>query len=432
MFKSKPASNVTDMFSLFESLYGNNDTVFNGIRYVIDERGDYGTWPHTNNAFVKFTYQPPDRPYKKVEGVQVANTEDVICQVVSWADHTILDPADGKVKRSDVYGTPAAWVSYEAEEVALKKNKAPLVFSHTMDGVETLWDVARKYYTTAERLIADNDIDDPRNLPAGTVILLPRTNKEISRVEYEVLEPTRQMHVSRPGGAKKWSFGNARNWIDIIETGPTHPLNENVEVVAIARVPLGKETAAYFMDAVSLGDYKNTGNVAWATGFSWQHLSDGYVQRSVAVKPKRPLSAPKPAPVSYKSTFEPLNDQRVPVQFIAKTSVMVKEHDGRRPDRALYEGQGVRIFGTFVKDGDIYGRTPGSVDSGLWYGVPMDILRNEDEIFKKPELEDIPTKVAMGRRLSLSERGLVVFAKAVNNKSTQNVFKKITKQKGAH
>lgn len=427
LLKPKTPHTVRSLGEVYEELIQDQTPVLNGYRYVLDEIGEYGTWPRTNNALVRFDYRSTEEPYIEVEGQKQSNILSVYCQVADWTDKQIVDPADGKSKGAGHYGTPVSWVSYEVEPTELKKNKDKNIFSHTLVEGETIWDVARQYHTTAEKLIAVNDIEDPYKLPTGTVLLLPKTTKQKKRtIRYEVLKQPRQMHIIRKGGAKKWSYGNAEHWADIQESGPTYSENTNVEVLAVAHVPVGEDTAAFFLDSLSFGAYAETGRVAWETGFNWKHLADGYVQRVIREVAKRPLNEPKPTPTpkvtikpSYKASFQPLNDERKPVQYFAKENIMVKEHDGRRPDRPMYENQGVRLFGTFVKDGVLYGRPVGSVDNGYWFGIPMESLVNEEELYSTTL--DLPTRVAIHGPLSMQERALIVIARTINNKKVARI-----------
>lgn len=406
------------------------------------EVGEMGTWPRSNDAIVKFTYRSLEQPDIVTDGETRPNYIDLYCLMADWTNQEILDPTDGLVKNSGYYGQPVGWASYEYEAelikpASLKKNKGKNDFSVTTDKEQNAWELARDLRVDVNELIEGNAIDDPHHIPSGSVILIPKDKpKEVATVKYEVLDRVRKMHVSKPDGAKKWAFGNVSKWDDLKPTGPTYAVNTNVDIVAVAQVPIGEDTAAFYMDSMSLGAFRETGQVAWQTGFNWQHLEDGQVERAKVrphpvVQPKNTAtvddiklatakttevdtdgSKPKLSPNLYKSTFKPLNPERLEKVYLFKENMMVHEMDGRRDSKPVYKHEGVAIFGTFEKDGVLYGRPTDAIDTGYWFGIPMDKLIDEEELYNTAV--DLQTKIELKHGLTLQEKGVVVLSKVLS------------------
>lgn len=450
MFKKQKNQNLADS-DTFERLCADKIVSINGEDVTVTEVGELGTWPRTNQAIVKFEYQSLEEPYIMVDGERRGNILYAYAFMADWTDKLIIDPDNGQVRESGYYGTPISWASYAPTKPAIvsvsKKNKAPddpRYFTVLED--TDIWRIARQVNQPAEDLVDHNDIEDPHHIPAKTVLRLPyppEQKKEVPVVKFELLDKPRKMHVVNEGGARKWSFGNAKKWADISPTGPNYAEDANVDIHMIAHVPLedeeGEVVAAYMMDNLAVGDYRNTGKINFTIGFSHKHLADGHVE--LKKRPKAApvvqeklntatpadielaLSEPEPDPATHpnfwKTTQKPLNEQRIAKMFLCDpgkdengnpiNAIMVKEMDGRRPDRMLARHQGVKIFSTFVKDGVTYGRPVGSVDSGYWFGIPMDKLIDEDELYNTHV--DLPTRVAMHGNLSLQEKGVVILSK---------------------
>ena len=349
---------------------------------------------------------------------------------------------------------------------------------HTVRAGETLSGIATANGTTWQALRDLNKLSNPNLIRPGDVIYLPElpapAKADNPGIVYELLAKPVPMHISKPGGAEKWSFGNLRNYKDAITTGH-FAQNTNFEVVAVAKVPVQGEVAAYCMDAVALGDFKQSGRPAYTIGFNHADLAPGFFESQPAPAPvanpiktelymvtrgdtlwdiaKRylnttdnarikakvdeivalnkisnpnlirvgdrialstdsatqvapaPVAAPKveaavdirlpapvaPAPNIYKTTLSKL-PQDTP--YIATTTVDVKEMDARRPDRKMLEGNWVTIYGTFIKDGVLYGLPKGSHDAGYWFGIPMSILQPESEVLNPATYGKPPVQAA--------------------------------------
>jgi hypothetical protein len=250
------------------------------------------------------------------------------------------------------------------------------------------------------------------------------------------------MHVIVAEGVKKFSFANVQKWEDLSVTGPTYPFNSNVEIVAAAQVPLGDDLATYYMDALALGTgFAESGRPDFTVGFNHSQLAEGFVdvakapipperQRRLQVLIQSHNDSPSPELATlptteidyqtveaeaefnkWKSTYVAFESG--PQLFVAKESLWVQDHSGRRADKELKSHHEVLIAGTFIKDDLVFGRPQAAVKNFLWYGVPMVNLISEEELYNT----DIPLadRAALPHgRLSLSERGVVALAQVIS------------------
>lgn len=399
--------------------------------FDLNEFGEGDSWPSTNVAIVK---------QKRLDIAQ-AGIVDHYSLVADQRAHSIIDSLDGKIKNASVYGPIISWASFTYLKLEVEEppeEEPSLENVHVLKEGENLWDIGRQYNVPVNSLIAENEIEDPRHISVGTEIYIPEriVAKDPSKeVHYELLNPARAMHVNRDGGAKKWSFGGVQKWTDLFSTGKTYNNGYNVNIVAVAHVPIEGQTAAYYLDNVSLGDYVTTGMPRYTTGFNWQHLAEGHTPNGTPPVPAatveqvvadamqeedRPQLVPviepdevpeleiRKAPISYKDTFEYLNPERDPVVYLFRESMTVVEMDNRLPAKRVGKYDAVRIIGTFTKDNILYGR---AAMHSYWYGIPMDKITAEDVLYNTDM--DLPTRVAMRGQLSPSERRLVVLAKSV-------------------
>ena len=96
-----------------------------------------------------------------------------------------------------------------------------------------------------------------------------------------------------------------------------------------------------------------------------------------------------------------------PVVYTAKESILVFDHAEVFPAKPLHTAQEVVVAGTYTKDGVVYGRPTVAVKNGWWYGVPMDNLVEEEELYNTKV--DLFEKQALHRELSFDET-ITVFA----------------------
>jgi hypothetical protein len=388
-----------------------------------------GSWPQSSNTIVKF---------RRMDTAQ-AGMVDHYCVVADASMGSIIDSLDGKIKHASLYGEVQGWTSYqevmdeddtselEASALAKAAPKPGTVYT-VLRGGETCWEIALKLNLpgmTGNDIATLNSFGEPgAKISEGTLVHLPVAipqKEEEKELDIEVLPHALAMHVSLEGGTKKQSFGVHRKWKDITPTGPTYPQNTNLKIVAIAHVPIEEEgvEAAYYMDALALGDYADSGRVVHTIGFNHAHLSEGYVER-VIVKPKEAekpevhvdqteLELPKEEPAApmvnpdaWKTTQLPLNPHRVPVKYLNPEPVVVEDLEDKRKPRTIKAWSELMLYSTFEKNGVLYGRHIQSVESGNWLGVPMDKLISENELYNTNiPLED---RAAYNGRLTPLER----------------------------
>lgn len=436
----------------------------------VAETGDFGTWPASNNAVIRF----------RVRG---AGTEDVdyFCAVADAGDRQIIDSDTGALKNGNVHGQPVEWATFavgttDSEDEPLPKEKDSSRYYTVLKGGESPWDIALKLKISATELIEHNDLDTAAKVPEGTELHLPTAlppKKKAARTVVEMLEYPTKMHVIKEGGTRKQAFGNAKTLEGISPSGPLYPLNTNITVVALAHVPLqdnGEDVVAgYYMDQLSLGDFVKTGRVAWEIGFNHAHLAEGHVEKVVVSKEPRPeikeklrqmeieqkaaqdiaamdigrpepkeptlaqkiakmeadqLAHPERYPDLWKASIKPLNEAREEVTFIANVDMVVKDYSTRGRDKLVPKYKGVKLKYTFEKDGILYGMPGSHMETGYWYGIPMDLLTSEDELFNTKF--DLPTRVHLNASLSFTEKYVSVpLSRALNHKWLKSHVDKI-------
>lgn len=390
----------------------------------IEELIDGDQWPITNSAIVRQRRMDP------VQGGIV----DHYSLIADQRAHSIIDSLDGRIKNAVEYGPILSYVSYTYSQpnVSLENvSDVPDDNIHILADNENLWDIGRQYNVPVASLMAENEIEDPRHVKVGTEIYIPeRPHKPATKeIKYELFIPARPMHVAREGGAKKWSYGGITKWEDLYSTGRVYPDGLNLNIVAVAHVPIGNETAAYYLDTVSLGDYATTGTVRYTTGFNWKHLEEGHVEGGTPPVPEATIEAvvadamaeeDRPdvieenkeevitpsLPLSYKTTFQFLNDEKRSEYYTFREHVEVVEMDGRLPTKHMGPADSMRVIGTFEREGITYAR---AAVPKYWYGVPMDKITSEDSLYNTDI--DLPTRLAMRGHLTAAEKRMVIMAK---------------------
>lgn len=445
----------SDPVQLYELLTSDDDMLdwWSLAEYVQDldikhVEPEENMWPESSVAIVKF---------KRLDEA-AAGYIDHYCLVADHRVHAILDPLDGQIKLASVYGAPCGYAEYVTiqPDLELDKEEARILAeagnnqpgTYILQNGENLWDAARKLNLNVEDLIKLNEIEDPRKVKAGSRIRLPIVEvKEKKIVRYEVLDSPVPMHVSKSGGARKFSFGYADKWDDIQPTGRTHKENSNHNIVAIAHVELENEntTAAYYMDRVDLGNFTITGVPQFTTGFNHSHLSEGHVVPAIVTAPKleaieaidqaeiaaaamaedervatleielpvTPELEPVPQPMvpDYRETLIALKPDASPMTFMSDDNITVHEAERRRPARPLRKGQFINISYTFEKDGVLYGLPTGTEKNQFWYCIPMDSLTSEDKLFDFNNDSPLSERIAMRQELTIQEQGVVLLSK---------------------
>lgn len=329
---------------------------------------------------------------------------------------------------------------------------------------DNIWSVSRRLGFTAEELLEHNDIDDPATIKPGDRLHLPVPRDLTKQQDYrvEVLPQPLQMHVSKEGGCRKWAFANMRYWSDAKTTG-FFPEHTNVTILAVAKVLVEEENnsvaeAAYYLDAVSLGDYTTSGFLKWATGFVWQDLTEGEYVRpeppaiaeaalqkqndiEAVLEEKRLAAAQEEArdmlvekkladmedgtmPNDFKKTLQAIEPTvcmidipegigEVDPSVAMSPYIRVHDFEGNRPFKRLFDGQEIEISSTFEFDGAVYGRPKVAAQNGLWYGIPMEVLTSLDELYNTNI--DAESRAAVGGTLTWAERYIwVPLAKSLN------------------
>lgn len=364
-----------------------------------------------------------------------------------------------------VQDTAADIDAEERDPVGDEHIKTALESLYTWVKYDNIYSVARRLGFTVEELLEHNDIDDPASIKPGDRLHLP-IPRDLSKQEnfsVEVLDDPVQMHVTHEGGCKKWGFSGMRKWSDAVSAG-FFPEHANITILAIAHVPIeeddgSKAEAAYYLDSVSIGDYKISGMLRWATGFIWQDLAPGkYVlpepapvaqvalERQAAIEAdleeKRLAAAQEEArdtlvekklddmqengvmPNDFKATLQPLDPPILCVidipphigEFDSNVNeryIRVHDFEGNRPFKRLFHGQEIQVSSFFQFDGATYGRPAAAAKNSLWYGIPAEVLLRDDDLYNINI--DAESRAALGGRLTWAERYIwVPLAKTMN------------------
>lgn len=368
---------------------------------------------------------------------------------------------------SDPYGVLDTDTSHPFQDEELNMAPERPGERHKVAAGEDVYSIAREHKLTPTALMDHNEVKDPKAVTVGSWLYIPRRIvKERQTIEYRLLEdedgkPTpRPMHVSREGGTTKLTFGNVKKWADLRPDNKQYHEGQNVDIYAIAKVPVEGEVAAYYMDKHDLGKYKETGRVAYTRGFNWQHLLDGHYIAPVPallasevaadammednraiipeqfdetpeIVPEVPVEAvtdeteePLVSPLEqelddYKRTFKWMNREESPELFRLLQDMDIRELDGASDPIHKKEGSVVKVIGWFTHNGTPYYR----VATRYWFAIPTHMAYSiEDDVFNDLQV-DLPTRAVYGGPLSTSERRLVLFAKAV---SKANKLKTLT------
>jgi len=377
-----------------------------GIDESIDtkEVSDSGDFPTTSDAIIKL---------KRTD--ENGNTVDHYCLSGDPMFHSIIDSLDGEIKNASLYHGPFGWCSYHIDPEYLLELDEPVVVSeptpapetttktYTVLEADTIWEIAKRTGNKPLELLAINALQ-AGDIKPGMVITLPKDippDNSDRVTSYEVYSKPRDMHIIKTGGAKKWAFGNIKTWENLHMVGLTYPENANLKIYGSANVPIGEDTAKYYMDSAGIGKYKTTGLVGATTGFNWQDLEDGHfykpkiepiVEVALPIVPEPLLPLPEmdeivPEPPllkhDFRTTFKPLNEDREPSVYMVDEDQTIYEH-GTGRESTIIAGQRVNIIGTFLIEGNLYGRVgkdfEATIAKGHWWGIPMHTMTDEDII----------------------------------------------------
>lgn len=443
------------------------DTLAQGEYVHIVEKGEYGSWPTSNNAIIRFQYQDQDEPYIEVDGNRDANIIDHYCLVADYEQKTIVDSADGVVKEPVLYGHPVSWAMFEpgsAPKAATPKFDEERSYK-VLKGGESGWQIAQKLNIPAKDLEEHNadDVEDFGNIPEGTILHLPirpDPKPKAKITEFEFLRRGLEMHVSKAGGTRKYTFGSLKSKADLKLTGPVAAENKNLLIFAIAHVPIGDETLTFYMEA---GDVDtSTKKVRWTVGFAQDDVAEGHMDPSEAPAPqvkeiiqtkldeaaerKKQLDEAQAAkkakamerlamiddvndqdnPPSkrmnsdtiptieeeraaevkakaaanrdwWKTTYKPFPD-RQPRVYVFNRDMVVQDFGHQCRNKFISYLEGVKIGGDFVNaDGIECWRPQDAADNFVWYGIPkVDPETGEPNLILDDDLHD--TKLSLAER----------------------------------
>jgi LysM repeat protein len=283
---------------------------------------------------------------------------------------------------------------------------------HTWKKKDDIAGIGKKYGVDPEEIL-DYNLVEEHEIKAGDELLIPskhKTKPKSQKITYEALKSPVEMHVNKPGGIRKYAFGNIKKADDITSSGH-FPHATKITIVGIAHVPIGEEVLAYYMDGHAFGDYHETGKVAWNIGYVWRELSEGeYVPEddtptpTILDEPEEPLTmfdeipeependVTEEEPTEVDNVIEspdgvlmPLNADYTPEKFLFEEDIEIRElHDRKNPIK-LRANDPIWIIGTFRHEGEEFyqpGKTVGDVvASGLLWPIPMDKVLPEDEMF---------------------------------------------------
>lgn len=341
---------------------------------------------------------------------------------------------------------------YEADELALAAERPGK--RHKVGPNETVWSIATAYKLSPTKLMDHNEITDGKTVTPGSWLYIPTPDrKAYPDIEYRVLAEPRPMHVNHAAWTTKYVFGNVRRWDDIKADKDHYKDGQNVDIYAVAKVPVEGTIAAYYMDKHDLGKYQETGRPAFTRGFNWQHLEEGHIEQKAKKTTPEMVAAiaeqfddrpepTEPATVSptiqtpesvsespnidtpeepavspierelddYKTSFRYLNVEESPELFKLLQDVDIREFDGQSDPIHKKEGSTVKVIGWFTHDNTPYLR----VATRFWFGIPAHQAINiENDVFNEGLPTTLSERVVAGSYLTDNERRLATIARTV-------------------
>jgi hypothetical protein len=323
-------------------------------------------WPSSNLAEVRFHYQSISHPWLDAGNTR-PNMITHFCKVDDWASQLIVDSWDGKVKSPGAYGQPTGWAIFEFQQPA---PPPPVEVPVVVAPVEPVAPPALPYapvvapstapyvlvkdvlgYGTATN--AGNHVNPVADLPEGDYYVF---NTYPNRPDL--------INVTKTAGRPGDTTTNQGGWINTAD---------NVIVPEVVVPPPVLPPANY-------------------GGVTRTDTSTPIVVETPPLPTPPPLeTAPAPTIVTppvtntnaWKTTNSPLQLDRQVQWFESRNNQIIQIHDLDQKGSAvpLKPYTAVPLVSVFEKDGIRYGRTQKVANAGLWYGVPMNILVPENDIF---------------------------------------------------
>lgn len=294
-----------------DDLSWNSVTAYDGQVVVVATGSG---WPASNNSIVKFSYISPR--------THIQTTH--FCLIADAAAHTIVDPWDGRIKQSGIYGTPVAYASYasaQAQSVTPITAPAPQV-------------------NAGKQLFLPSAAGTWRVYPMGGQVLV---GKEVGK-----LSP-----ASYPLGLT----------YDIIANIAPNIYKIHTDTYGDVQIYAGPDTIAEFRDPAPVAT---------------PPAPTPPVVVAPPVEPTTPAEAPSeavPIDVRIDDKLWQKSFKTEYTDYRAKATVHITDLDtglSIAPDLTI--DTIVHGGGTVTKDGRIYVRTIKSVLANTWVCVPLEIL----------------------------------------------------------
>lgn len=404
-----------------DDLSYNSVTAYNS-QIVVTGQGSSG-WPNSNNAIVKFHYRSISNP--TLSNGQ-PNMIDHFCLVADHAAGTIVDSWDGVVKKPGAYGSPVGWATYggpvvqavspppapaaaAASDVLGNVNIAGLSLSAAMKsdlaGGMSVVAFNAKYSATAgfQPIATSRQLAPaPAPAPAPSIpeVPAPAPAPAAPNITYTKLATPLDL-VTNKQPTNWWELG----FKDDAHATAAAQLSQGTPFLAYGMAQRNDgDRPAYYMIQEDFGNADTTGTPNNNNGVNTVDLSPAPTPAPApAADPAPAAETPAPAPAAPAAPAAS-DSESVPVtvstwqssykaflspqQYMANTSVKVEDLAEEHDDVELLKGQNVSVAGIFDKDGVRYFRTAKSVQSGVWYGVPVTALTrigtagDDDEIDK--------------------------------------------------
>lgn len=290
----------------------------------------------------------------------------------------------------------------EAPAAPIQPPAAPLPYPSTQQAYDVLVPVPG--YTTAN--LAANKQNSNSTVPVGSY---PVFNQEYG-----------MLNVTTKPGYPGWWINPSDNVQPVAPAPatpePSVPLATSSNTYQIVKAIPGYTTASNAVghsdsnSTVPAGVYNvynqkygminvtHTGAAGW-----WINPADNVATVATAAVAATTVSQPitdvTPAPINdFRETYQSLNADSSAVLYVALKPLTVADQSGARPDIQLPQYKEIGIYGTFTKNGILYGRPRLKADTTFsdWYGIPMtDPVTHEPNLMLYADLYGTPSLNAL-------------------------------------